>query len=99
MVAGGRRWIVYRSNKADEEYRALSPKRKADVNRVLKSLSEGPNAIEHKELEDHPGVYRVHVPGRWRLLFTVESDTRRIRVFRLRPRRTAYTGYERRPNR
>ena len=99
MAAGHTRWVVYRSDEADEEYRALSPKRKSEVKRVLKSLAEGLSTTEHKELEDYPGVYRVHVPGRWRLLFTVESDARRIQVFRIRPRRTAYIGYERRPSR
>ena len=99
MTTGGPRWIVYRTEEADEEYRALSPKRKRDVKAVLKALSAGPRTNASKELQDHPGVYRVHAPGRLRVLFTVEWDNRRIRVFRIRPRRTAYVGYERRRGR
>ena len=99
MTPSGPRWIVYRTQEAEEEYRALTHKRKGDVKTVLKSLSDGPIAREGKELQDHPGVYRAHVPGRWRVLFTVEAEARRLRVFRIRPRRTAYIGYERRRTR
>jgi mRNA-degrading endonuclease RelE of RelBE toxin-antitoxin system len=78
------------------DLRSLSPKRKGDVKAVLKRLAEGPRAGASQELQDHPGVYRIHAPGNMRVLFTVEWGIRRIRVFRIRPRRTAYVGYERR---
>lgn len=99
MTGGGPRWTVYRTQEAEEEFQVLTRKRKRDVKTVLKSLSDGLRAGESIELQDHPGVYRVHVPGRWRVLFTVETEARRIRVFRIRPRRTAYIGYERRRTR
>ena len=94
MAAGGPGWIVYRTEEAEDEYRALS--RRRDGKRVLKSLTEGPSTGGSRETQEHPGVYRVHVPGRWRILFSVEQEARRIRVIRIRPRGTVYIGYERR---
>jgi len=92
----GPRWIVYKTRDDELQFRSLSPKRKSDVKGLLKAFSSGPHVNESQELQDHPGVYRVHAPGNLRILFTVEWDDRRIRVFRIRPRRIAYHGYERR---
>ena len=96
MTSGGPRWIVYRTDEAEQEYGSLSPKRKGDVKAVLRMLSLGPGSGGSKELEGHPGMFRVHVSKRWRILFTIEAEVRRIRVFRIRPRNRAYEGLERR---
>lgn len=95
----GPRWIVYKTRDAEVQHRSLSARRKSDVKRVLKALADGPDTKGSQELHDHPGVYRIHAPGNLRVLFTVEWDDRRIRVFRIRPRRIAYHGYERRRRR
>jgi len=69
---------------AQEEIKALSGYVRAEALKLLHSLGENPRLPRAKELRDKPNVYRLWLAKKWRLVYRVEEDPKRVLVLRVR---------------
>jgi len=77
---------------AQKEIGALSGYVRAQALKLLRSLRENPRLPRAKELRSKPNVYRLWLAKKWRIVYRVEEDPRRVLV--LRVRRKEYIDYE-----
>ncbi len=69
---------------AQEEIKALSGYVRAEALKLLHSLRDNPRLPRAKELRDKPNVYRLWLAKKWRLVYRVEEDQKRVLVLRVR---------------
>jgi len=69
---------------AQKEIKALSGYVRAEALKLLHGLSENPRLPRAKELRDKPNVYRLWLAKKWRLVYRVEDDPKRVLVLRVR---------------
>ena len=69
---------------AQREIKALSGNVRAQALKLLRSLSENPRLPRAKELRDKPSVYRIWLAGKWRIVYKIDEDPKRILVLRVR---------------
>ena len=77
---------------AQKEIEALSGYVRAQALKLLRSLRENPRLPRAKELRNKPTVYRLWLAKKWRIVYRVEEDPKRVLV--LRVRRKEYIDYE-----
>jgi len=69
---------------AQKEIEALSGNVRAQALKLLRSLGENPRLPRTKELRDKPSVYRIWLARKWRIVYKVDEDPKRILVLRVR---------------
>jgi mRNA-degrading endonuclease RelE of RelBE toxin-antitoxin system len=77
---------------AQKEIGVLSGYVRAQALKLLRSLRENPRLPRAKELRNKPTVYRLWLAKKWRIVYRVEEDPKRVLV--LRVRRKEYIDYE-----
>ena len=91
------RFRIRFTDDADEDWAALSTPVRRRIRARLRELSGDPFPQSSLTLCGYPGRLRVKSDG-YRILYRVEpvrESVRIINVLRIRPRATAYAGYER----
>ncbi len=85
------RYALYLTRAAEKDLRALPKEVLLRVDQALRKLQENPFPPGVRKLRGFgpPSVYRLRV-GDYRLLYTVEPETRTITVARIKPRKDAY---------
>jgi mRNA-degrading endonuclease RelE of RelBE toxin-antitoxin system len=53
---------------------------------MLHGLADNPRPQRARELRDKPSIYRLWLARRWRIVYTVEDDTKRVLILRVRPK-------------
>ncbi|NJN65349.1 MAG: type II toxin-antitoxin system RelE/ParE family toxin [Chloroflexaceae bacterium] len=66
------------------EVKALPGHIRAQARQQFRSLAKDPRPPASKELRGKPGFYRLWLAGRWRIVYTVDDDTRTVRIIRVR---------------
>ncbi len=72
------------SPEAQKEIKALSGNVRAQALKLLRSLRENPHLPRAKELRDKPSVYRIWLARKWRIVYKIDEDPKRILVLRVR---------------
>jgi len=72
------------SPEAQKEIRALSGSVRAQALALLRRLSENPRLPRARELRDKPSVYRIWLARKWRIVYKIDEDPKRILVLRVR---------------
>lgn len=69
---------------AKKELRALPAYVRAQAYQLIDTLETTPRPPRAKELRGKPGIYRLWLAGRWRIVYSVNDDTRTVRIIRIR---------------
>lgn len=69
---------------AQREIKALPGNIRAQAREVIRALGEQPRPPRSKELRDLPGVYRIWLAGRWRIVYRAEDEDQIVRILRVR---------------
>jgi len=59
------------------------------IQRAVEALADNPRTLHTEKLEGSANAYRIRV-GEYRVLYTIEDQSRRVVIYRIRPRRDAY---------
>jgi mRNA-degrading endonuclease RelE of RelBE toxin-antitoxin system len=78
---------------AKAEIRSLPGYVRAQAKQAIAALAHTPRPRGAKELRGKPGVYRLWLAGRWRIVYTIDDDQQVITI--LRVRRKEQIDYER----
>ncbi|MCP4662709.1 MAG: type II toxin-antitoxin system RelE/ParE family toxin [bacterium] len=70
--------------RARKEIKALPGYVRAAARKLIRSLGNQPRPAGATELRDMPAIYRLWVAGRWRIVYRIEDEDRRIQVLRIR---------------
>jgi len=77
-------------NRARRDLRSLDKNVSARIKSQLAKLKSDPRPHGTKQLAQHMGAeLRVRV-GDWRILYTVDDQTKEVRIYRIRHRSKAY---------
>ena len=69
---------------AQQEIKALPGYVRAHAYQLLDQLQHNPRPPRAKELRDKPGIYRIWLAGRWRIVYHVDDDLQQIYILRVR---------------
>jgi mRNA-degrading endonuclease RelE of RelBE toxin-antitoxin system len=69
---------------AQQEIRALPGYVRAQAYRLLDQLQQNPRPPRAKELRDKPGIYRLWLAGRWRIVYHIDEDLKQVYILRVR---------------
>jgi mRNA-degrading endonuclease RelE of RelBE toxin-antitoxin system len=69
---------------AQRELRTLPAHVRAQALEQLRRLSAEPRPARAKALRDRDGLYRLWLAKRWRIVYRVDEDPRRVLVLRVR---------------
>ena len=97
LAAQTLRYQVRLTDDAQAEWRSLAPRARRLVKARLRDLATDPFGRGTLGLCGYPDIVRAVADG-YRVLFTIgraHDGPNLVRVFRIRPRATAYVGYER----
>ena len=85
MRRQGRRmgYRVEISPEAQKEIRTLSGYVRSAALKMLRELSQDPRPPRSKELCDRPSIYRIWLLRKWRIVYRIEEDPKRILVLRV----------------
>lgn len=72
------------SPEAQKELKALSGNVRAQALKLLRSLRENPRLPRAKELRDKPSIYRIWLARKWRIVYKIDEDPKRVLVLRVR---------------
>ena len=72
------------SPEAQKEIKALSGYVRSAALKMLRDLGKDPRPPRSKELRDKPNVYRIWLLKKWRIVYRIEEDPKRILVLRVR---------------
>ncbi len=61
----------------------------ADIRTAVEGLAANPRTLHTEKLEGYPHAYRLRI-GRYRLLYTIEDEARRVTVYRVAHRKESY---------
>ena len=82
-------YTVIIENKAQKEFRKISPPFDAPVRNAVGALELNPRPHGVKKLSGTYDGYRVRV-GDYRILFTIDDHRKAVTVYRIRHRKDAY---------
>lgn len=77
------------TSSASRQFRHVPREVTLSLQHAITSLAQNPRAMHTEKLEGYPNAYRLRV-GRYRVLYTIEDDTRRVVIYRIAHRREAY---------
>ena len=69
---------------AQRELKSLPAHVRTQAGEVIRALGQEPRPSRTKELEGLPGVYRVWLAGRWRIVYRIEEEPQVVRILRVR---------------
>jgi mRNA-degrading endonuclease RelE of RelBE toxin-antitoxin system len=75
-----------------KEIRDLPGHVRAQAEMLIAALPADPRSARAKELQGKPGIYRLWLAGRWRLVYEIDDESQVI--FILRVRRKEQIDYE-----
>ena len=67
-----------------KEIKALPSYVRAQAEILIAALSSDPRPQRSRELQGKPGVYRLWLAGRWRIVYEVIDDSRVVYIIRVR---------------
>jgi mRNA-degrading endonuclease RelE of RelBE toxin-antitoxin system len=68
------------SPEAQKELKALSGSVRAQALETIRALSQIPRPSRAKELRDKSNIYRLWLAGKWRIVYRVDDDPKRVLV-------------------
>ena len=80
---------VRRSEQAAEQIRSLSPRPRRLFNDATRELARDPHGGNAKKLDRYETLWRIPIGG-WRIIFSVDPETRVVTILRVGRRRTVY---------
>ncbi len=69
---------------AKAEIRALSGYLRSQALKLVAALAEEPRPPRAQELRGKPNIFRIWLAGRWRIVYEIDEETRRVLVLRVR---------------
>jgi mRNA interferase RelE/StbE len=69
---------------ARQEIRALPGYVRAQAEALIDALADDPRPARAKELQGKPGIYRLWLAGRWRIVYEINEDPPVIFILRVR---------------
>jgi mRNA interferase RelE/StbE len=69
---------------AHREIKALSGYVRSPALKIINALSEDPRPPAAKELRGKPGVYRIRLAGKWRIVYRIKDDENQVAILRVR---------------
>jgi len=57
---------------------------RSSARQIIKDLTDEPRPARSKELRGRPGVYRVWLAGRWRIVYAIDDEDQLVIVLRIR---------------
>jgi len=69
---------------ARQEIRALPGYVRAQAEALVDALAGDPRPARAKELQGKPGIYRLWLAGRWRIVYLIDDDAQVISILRVR---------------
>ena len=86
-------WEVELSERAELDYSNLPDDIQQEASELLDELRWDPFPQGHLQMRRYNDVYRLRMANdRFRVVYRVDRRNRLVKVFRLRPRGTAYAG-------
>ena len=77
-------YTVELSPEAQKDLRSLSGSARAAALATLRDLKQDPRPQRSKELRGKPGVYRIWLLRKWRIVYAVDDDLLRVLLLRVR---------------
>ena len=77
-------YTVDLSPEAQKELRSLSGYARSAALVLLRGLRDDPRPLRSKELRGKPGLYRIWLLQKWRMVYVVEDELLQVRVLRIR---------------
>ena len=69
---------------ARQEIRALPGYVRAQAEALIDALADDPRPARAKELHGKPGIYRLWLAARWRIVYEIDEDAQVISILRVR---------------
>ncbi|NJL03887.1 MAG: type II toxin-antitoxin system RelE/ParE family toxin [Chloroflexaceae bacterium] len=76
------------SNEAAREIKKLPGYVRAEVRRLVRELGDNPYPPPARELQGKPGIYRLWVAGRWRMVYAIDDEALIVTIRRVRSKAT-----------
>lgn len=77
-------YTVELSPDAQKDLKALSGYARSAALAILRDLKVDPRPMRSKELRGKPGIYRIWLLKKWRLVYTIEDELLQVLVLRVR---------------
>ena len=77
-------YTVELSPEAQKDLRSLSGYARGAALAILRDLKQDPRPLRSKELRGKPGVYRIWLLRKWRIVYAVDDDLLRVLALRVR---------------
>lgn len=77
-------YTVELSPGAQRDLKSLSGYARSAALAILRDLREDPRPTRSKELRDKPGVYRIWLLRKWRIVYSVDDELLRVLALRVR---------------
>ena len=77
-------YTVELSPEAQKDLRSLSGYTRAAALATLRDLKQNPRPPRSTELRGKPGVYRIWLLRKWRIVYAVDDDLLRVLALRVR---------------
>jgi mRNA interferase RelE/StbE len=69
---------------AKAEIRALPGTLRSQALKLIAALAEEPRPPRARELRGKPNIFRIWLAGRWRIVYEIDEENRRLLVLRVR---------------
>ena len=69
---------------ARAEIRALSGTLRSQALKLIAALAEDARPPRARELRGKPNIFRIWLAGRWRIVYEIDEENRRLLVLRVR---------------
>ena len=69
---------------AQRELKALPGHVRAQAQDLIRGLAQEPRPARSRELQGLPGVYRVWLAGRWRIVYRIDEEHQLVHILRIR---------------
>jgi mRNA-degrading endonuclease RelE of RelBE toxin-antitoxin system len=69
---------------AEQEIRALPAYVRAQARQLVPTLARNPRPSRSQELRGRPGIYRIWLAGRWRVVYQVDDSQQVVTILRVR---------------
>ncbi len=57
---------------------------RAQARTLIRGFRDNPRPARAKELRGKPGIYRIWLAGRWRIVYQVDDQLKMVRILRIR---------------
>jgi mRNA-degrading endonuclease RelE of RelBE toxin-antitoxin system len=69
---------------AAQEINHLAGSVRTQARQIIRSLADAPRPPRSTELRDMPGIYRIWLAGRWRIVYQVDDTQQLVTILRVR---------------